>query len=116
VSVVKLTNTVWIQVSDNEWVYYVPGKESVTVFCADRDPVDIPLKGAGKLVIRPTCKGYSKAALLQPLHSVTVNNSQYKKSKLVQVKLQNECCEELGTRVNLSKLHLNLHHRHFPCR
>ena len=111
VSVVKLTNTVWTQVSDNEWVYYVPGKESITVLCADRDPVDVPLRGAGKLVIRPTCKGYSKAALLQPLHSVTVKNSQYKESKLVQVKLQNECCEELGTRVNLSKLHLNLHFR-----
>lgn len=39
VSVVKLTNTVWTQVSDNEWVYYVPGRESMTVLCADQDPI-----------------------------------------------------------------------------
>jgi hypothetical protein len=28
------------------------------VLCADQDSIDILLKGAGKLVIQPTCKGY----------------------------------------------------------
>lgn len=60
------------------------------------------------MIIQPTYKGYSKAALLQPLHSVAVNDSQTKENQLIQVKLQNESCEELGTRANLSKLHLNL--------
>jgi hypothetical protein len=35
VHVVKLTNTVWIQVSDNEWIYYVPRTDSITVLCTD---------------------------------------------------------------------------------
>ena len=30
-------------------------------------PGEVPLKGAGKLTLDPTCKGYSRAALLQPV-------------------------------------------------
>ena len=84
---VQLTHTVWTPVNDNEWVYYAPGTDSMTVLCNDRDPVDIPLKGAGKLFIDSTCKGYSKAALLQPMRSVLVNSSKTKDSQLIQVKL-----------------------------
>jgi hypothetical protein len=62
----------------------------MTVLCADRDPVDVPLKGAGKLLIDPTYKGYSRAALLQ---------------------LSNECCEELGTHLKLGTLNLDLNFR-----
>jgi len=69
----------------------------MTILCADRDPVDIPLKGAGRLSFDPTCKGYSRAALLQPLRAAKVNNSNVKGHRLVQVQLYNECCEELGT-------------------
>ena len=66
---VWLNNTVWTQINDNEWIYYVPGRDSMTILCADRDPVDMPLKGVGRLVFDPTCKGYSKAALLQPMRA-----------------------------------------------
>ena len=51
---VQLTNTVWTRINDNEWTYYVPRRDSMTILCADRDPVDIPLKGAGKLSVDPT--------------------------------------------------------------
>jgi hypothetical protein len=43
VNFVQLTHTVWTQVSDNEWIYYTPEVDSMTVLCADRNPVDIPL-------------------------------------------------------------------------
>jgi len=105
---VYLTNTVWTKINDNEWIYYVPRKDSMTILCADRDPVDIPLKGAGRLSVDPN---FSRATLLQPLHAAKVNNSNAKKHRLVQVQLHNECCEELGTRVNLSKLKLHLNIR-----
>jgi len=111
VHLVKLTHTVWTQVNGNEWIYYAPGTESMTVLCNDRDPVDIPLKGAGKLVIDPTCKGYSKAALLQPMRSLFANSSNNRDSQLIQVKLHNECHEELGTCLNLSTLNLDLNFR-----
>jgi hypothetical protein len=108
VHVVQLTHTVWTQVGYKEWVYYTPGADSMTVLCADRDPIDVPLRGAGKLILDSTCKGYSKAALLQPVREITADGSKSGNNQLIQVKLQNECCEELGTRLNLSTLQLDL--------
>jgi len=108
---VRMTHTVWTQINDNEWIYYVPSKHSITVLCAAQDPIDIPLKGAGKSSVNSNCKGYSRAALLQPLRAGKVNTLDTKEHRLIQVLLHNECCEELGTRVNLSKLNLNLNFR-----
>ena len=45
VHLVQITHTVWAQVNDNEWVYYTPGADSMTVLCAEGDPIDIPLRG-----------------------------------------------------------------------
>ena len=111
VNFVQLTHTMWTQVSDDEWVYYSLGSESMTMLCDDRDPVDIPLKGAGKLSLDSTCKGYSKAALLQPMCSILANNLYKGNNQLIQIKLHNECCEELGTHLNLSTLNLDLNFR-----
>jgi len=105
---VQVTNTVWTQINDNEWIYHVTRIESMTILRAGPDPVVIPVKGTRRLSVNPTCKGYSRAALLQPFHAAKANNSNTKENHLVQVQLHNECCEELGTRVNLSKLNLNL--------
>jgi hypothetical protein len=73
----------------------------MTVLCDDRDPVDIPLKGAGKLSLDSTCKGYSKAALLQPMRSIFANNSYKGNNQLKQIKLHNKCWEEIDTLLNL---------------
>jgi hypothetical protein len=108
---VVLNNTVWTQIGKNEWVYYVPNRDSITILCADRVPVDVPLKGAGKLSIDPACKGYSRAALLQPLRSVNANTSSAREHRLAQAQLSTEYCEELKTRVNLSRLNLDLNFR-----
>jgi len=80
----------------------------MTILCADRDPIDVPLKGVGKLSIDSNCKGYSRAALLQPLRTARTNASSAKEHRLAQIPLHNECCEELGTEVNISKINLNL--------
>ena len=45
------------------------------------------------------------------MRSVLANSSTDKGGQLIQVKLHNECCEELGTRLNLSTLKLNLNFR-----
>jgi hypothetical protein len=111
VHVVQLTHTVWTQVNNNKWGYYTPGVDGMTVLCTDRDPVDIPLKGAGKLILDHTCKGYSKVTLLQSMRVLQANSSKNGNSQLVQVQLYNECCEELGTRLNFSILNLDLNFR-----
>lgn len=48
---VQLAHSVWTKINDNEWIYYTPGTDNMTVLCADRDPIDIPLKGAVKLFL-----------------------------------------------------------------
>jgi hypothetical protein len=45
------------------------------------------------------------------MRSILANSSNDKSGQLIQVKLHNECCEELGTRLNLSTLSLNLNFR-----
>ena len=45
------------------------------------------------------------------MRSVLANNSTTRDSPLIQVKLHNEYCEELGTRLNLSTLNLDLNFR-----
>ena len=67
------------------------------MLCADRDLGEVPLKGAGKLTLDPTCKGYSRAALLQPMRVINATSSKSGSNQLVQVQLRNECCEELAT-------------------
>ena len=67
-------------------VYYAPGTGSMTVLGTDRDAIDIPLKGAGKLFIDSTYNGYSKAVLLPLMRSVLENSSDNKDSKLIQIK------------------------------
>jgi hypothetical protein len=42
---VQLTHTVWTEINDNEWIYYVARKDIMTILCGGRDPVDVPLKG-----------------------------------------------------------------------
>jgi hypothetical protein len=57
----------------------------MAVLCADRDPIDLPLRGAGKLILDPTRKGYSKAALLQPVREIRTDVSQSGNNQLIQV-------------------------------
>ena len=59
----------------------------------------------------PTWKGHSQVALLQPMRFVLANSSNHKENQLIWVRLHNECCEELGTCLNLSTMNLNLNFR-----
>jgi hypothetical protein len=61
----------------------------MTMLRAYRDTVDYLLKGAGTLLIDPNRKGYSQAAVLQPMRSVLANSSNHKANQLIQVKLHN---------------------------
>jgi hypothetical protein len=94
-------------INDNVWIYYVPSKNSITILRAGQDPIDIPVKEAGKLSVDSNCKRYSRAALLQSLRTGKVNTPDAKEHRLLEVQLHNEYCEELGNRVNLSNRNLN---------
>ena len=83
----------------------------MTILCAGRDPVDVPLKGDGRLSMELSCKGYNRTVLSQPLRAVNANTSLAKEHGLAQILLHNKCCEKLGTRFNMSKFNLNFNFR-----
>jgi hypothetical protein len=43
--------TVWIQLENNEWIYFVPTSESITILCADKALIDVLVSAIGKLGI-----------------------------------------------------------------
>jgi hypothetical protein len=110
--IVKLSNTVWVQLLNNEWIYFSPTVDSVTVLCGEKEPIDVTLKGVGKLHMNSGCKGYSSTALLQTSFTVTNNVSMKGGDLLTQIPLQIECCEDLNEKVNLSSIHLDMKFKH----
>jgi hypothetical protein len=40
----------------NEWIYFSPVSDSITILCPDKEPLDVLLTGTGKLIIQPNCK------------------------------------------------------------
>jgi hypothetical protein len=60
--VVEISNSVWTQLN-NEWIYFVPTSESITILCMADPLVYVIVSGIGKLGINAICKGFGKAAL-----------------------------------------------------
>jgi hypothetical protein len=110
--IVELSSPVWTQLENNEWIYFIPTRESITILCTGRTPVDVVLSGTGKLGINSSCRGYSKSVVLHPHSATTVNSSIQSKDLTSEVNLEYECCEELSTKINLSSIHLNTNFKH----
>jgi hypothetical protein len=110
--VVEISNSVWTQLEKNEWIYFVPTIESITILRTDRAPTDVTLTGIGKLGIVAGCRGYSKSALLQT-HSVsTINGTKYESDIISKVNLEYDCYEELGVKFNISSIRSNSNFEH----
>jgi hypothetical protein len=70
--------------------------------CPEKEPLDIVLRGTGKLGIQCGCEGYSLTAMLTTHNNIQVNTSRYGGDLLSKVESNFECCEQLGTSINLS--------------
>jgi hypothetical protein len=104
---------IWTQLEQrNEWIYFIPLSDSVTILCPDKEPTDAILTGIGKLIIRPKCKGYSLTALLTTRNNIQANTTKYGGDLLSKVNVQFECCESLGVSRNLCHLELELNFKH----
>lgn len=108
--VVRLSHTVWTQLRNNTWIYFAPHPNTLTIVCPNGKPLDVTVRGTGKLCLYPGCRGYSTAAILYG--SVLINNfSTYVQGDLLsQVPAPYTCCEEAGVLVNLSQLTLDWTH------
>jgi hypothetical protein len=101
---------VWTQLANNSCIYFAPHPDIMTVLCYDSNPVDVHLKGVGKLQVHPGSKRYITSTLLYG-SSVVGNTSAQIMGDLSQIDLQYVCCEELGVKVNFSQLPMGMAYR-----
>jgi hypothetical protein len=104
---VRLSRTVWTQLTRNTWIYFAPRPDTVTILCQNENPTDVTLKGVGKLQIQTGCKGYGATAILYRSSDVGNTSTRVKGDFLSQVTLHYDCCEELGMQISLSKLSMD---------
>lgn len=109
----SITHSVWTQLEKkNEWIYFIPSRDSITILCPDKEPIDIALHGAGKLSIQAGCKGYSQSALLQTTSVIQVNTSKFGGDLLSKVQSHYDCGENLGNSINFSSIDLDMRFKH----
>jgi hypothetical protein len=96
ISVTEMPNSIWTQLTNNEWIYFVPNSKSVTVLCADQPPVHVIVLGIGKLGLSANCKGYGRSVLLQTRSILDVSNLEYESDFMSRVHLEYDCCEDLN--------------------
>ena len=95
----------WTQLSNNSWIFYAPHPDVITILCYDSHPVDVNLKGIGKLQVHSGCKGYSTSTYLYGSSVVGKTSMQIAGDFLSQSDLKNVCCEELRVKVNFCARH-----------
>jgi hypothetical protein len=57
---------------NNEWMYFAPYSDSVTMLCDKKDPV---IQGVAKLHVNSGRKGFSTSTLLQASYTIISNVS-----------------------------------------
>jgi hypothetical protein len=111
--IVSIINPVWTKLEDrNEWIYFIPSRDSVTIVCANKEPMEIVISGTGKLTIQAGCKGYTKTALLTTLSEIKINASEKGGDLLSKVDAEFDCCDQLSSRINLSHIDLDMKFKH----
>jgi hypothetical protein len=108
---IRLSNTVWTQLSNNSWIFYAPHPDVITILCYDHSPIDVRLKGIGKLQIHSGCTGYSTNTLLYGSSVIGNTSMQIMGDFLSQIDLKNACCEELGVKLNLYQIPVEVTYR-----
>jgi hypothetical protein len=108
---VQVKNTIWAQLDNNEWLYFTPTTEIVTLLCNNKDPLDVTLIGVGKITLNSGCKGYSSMALLQTSGLVKAKDVR-KEDIISRIQIDLDCLEEIGIRFNTSNSPIDLEFRH----
>jgi len=109
--VVESSNSVWSQLENNEWIYFVPKSESITIVCMDKPPVDVIVSGIGKIGISANCKGFGKSALFQTQSILHVENPGYE-SDFMSSTFGIQLLGELNVKFNISTTSLNTCFKH----
>ena len=104
--IVALNHSIWTQLDGNEWLFVAPNPETITILCQEQDPVDVSLKGTGKLQFMKRCKGYGLNVMIQS--QTVLRNNVTNKDIIPPLDLKYDCCLESGINTKLSALQLDL--------
>ena len=105
---IRHSNTVWTQLFNNSWIFYAPQPDVITILCYDNSPVEVRLKGIGKIQLHPGCTGCSPRTLLYGISVVSNTSLQVAGDFLSQIDLNYVCCEELKSKVNFCQTPVNI--------
>jgi len=108
---IRLSNTLWTQLSNNSWIFHAPYPDVITILCYDSSSVDVHLKGIGKLQVHSGCKGYSTSTILYGTSVVGNTSMQITGDFLSQVDFKYVCCEKLGVKVNFCQTPVEVAYR-----
>jgi hypothetical protein len=58
--IVQITNTIWTQLEKrNEWIYFIPNSDIISILFPEKEPIDVIIRGTGKLSISSGRKRYT---------------------------------------------------------
>jgi hypothetical protein len=83
----------------------------MTIVCRNRNPVDIPLEGIGKIQISSGCKGYSTNAILYGGSTAGSSSVQLPGDLLSQMEFKYACGEDVGIKLNFSQIPAGMAYR-----
>jgi hypothetical protein len=104
--IAEINRTIWTQLDDNEWLYFAPRPDTLTILCSKQEPSDIEIEGTGKLTLHSNCKAYGVRVLIQAQTVVSFNNSE--KDIVPPLSLDYDCCNFAGNSIKLNDIHLEL--------
>ena len=104
--IVELNHTLWTQLDNNEWLYFAPRSDVLTVLCSKHEPTDVKLLGTGKLQLNSMCKAYGNRILIRS-HSTLVSN-RTSKDVIPPLSLEYDCCGSVDSTFKLNELHLRI--------
>jgi hypothetical protein len=71
----RINGTILTQLNDNEWLYYAPRPNALTILCSKEEPSGIETEGTGKLKLHSNCKAYGARVIIQVQTAVSFNYS-----------------------------------------
>jgi hypothetical protein len=103
--ILELTETLWIPLKDNSWIYVAPKANRMTVLCSEQNPTDLEIVGSGILTFLADCTGYGDKVMLRSATAHFVNHTQ--KDVIPPVYLPLDCCEADENKIHLDELKLD---------
>jgi len=104
--IAELNQTIWTQVDNNEWLFFAPKAELLSLLYSKHEPSDVTLTGIGKVKLNNLCKGYGSRILIQAQSTISTNNTD--KDIILHLPLDFDCCEVQGKNFSLNNISLNL--------